>query len=478
MASTITSRSSSPTGGLLDRVVGAVTQGPGLVWVGVVGLIWVLMPMLRLEAARIVAYDGVVLAVGGYLLLDLLVGSRVRSARSPRRAWRLTADGRLYGWYLLLIFAGLVSGMNAVSLKPWGIELATFVYLLIMLLVLDTLASVDIDRFVTVGIYVFAVVSLITGLASILSLVGIYKFSVFMAQQRIGVGDKFSGFARSPNQWASYFLSFYPLLLGFSFRQKGWRRWFLVGAALLGAFTIPASGSRTGVVLLVFEVGGMVILYLLMARHVSMTRRVTLVAAVVVVMVLMYVTVFASVERFWVVKRALSGLDFVSGEQTIDTDWRTRNWNWALQEVEKHPFIGMGLGTFVLYYDRHEVHSSYLSLWTEAGPLAMVAYIGLQVTLLVLATRALLQAWRWRLDTTIIAALLVVLLGQAVMSVTHTLTRSRNVAVAYWLVFLYSEYVMVQVRARVAQQQQLNAAHRDAVVHGRFARLGERKPRS
>jgi len=451
---------------------------PGKGWIVWVALVWGLMPMLRLEAARVVAYDGVILAAAGYLVLDILVGSRFRASRGAGRRWRLTGDARVYGWYLILIFAGLISGMNTVSLVPWGIELATFVYLLIMLLVLDAVGSLNLERFITIGVYVFAGISIVTGVASILSLAGVHRFEMFMARQGTGYGDKFTGFARSPNQWASYFLSFFPFLIGISFRVKGWRRWFLVAAALLGAFTIPASGSRTGVVLLLLEGGGMVALFLVLARHISVTRRVLLVAAVAAGTMLTYALVFTTLDKFWVVRRALSGFDYVSGEQSIGTDWRARNWRWALQEIEKHPFIGMGLGTFHLFYDRHEVHSSYLSLWAEAGPMAVLAYIGLQISLLVHSVRALVSAWRWRLDTTLLAAVVVALLGQTVMGFTHTLTRARNVAVTYWLVFAYSQYMLVQVQGLVAQQQRRNAEHRAALAAGRLGRLAERDHRA
>mgnify|MGYP001942558856 CR=1 FL=1 len=416
------------------------------------------MASLKLQVARIVPFDAMVgLVLTGILFLRF--GPMGKKARRTGR-WRLNAWS---GWYMAmaaLLGAGLISGVHAVSAKLWVIELLTFGYMLAMLLSVDLLSTRRLERFLEIGGWCFAAICIFSGLVVVIHLAGGPKFEYFYedAWLRAGVTNKFTGPMRFSNQWAGYFLAMFPLLMALNFKYKSpWLRTVLLASLLLGFVTVPSTGSRSGMFLVVAQSGGFVVLYSLLNRQGRATTRLLSLAIFIGVLVGTYWFLFQSTGDDAIINRSLGAFDLVR-EQSVSDRWRDYNWAMAIREFEKSPFIGMGLGTFELFYDKHEVHSSYLSFAAETGVVGAAAYLFLMAVPMLALLRAMVATTAHGRTDAMLIALTVAVGTQLLFAIHHNNTRHRHVWMVLIMGLLYAELTMAKLRAMTAAARQERAA--------------------
>lgn len=432
-----------------------------LLWQGAALTLWAALPCISLQISQITLFDMFI------LLVLMFIGLSVANPLRPRKRgaglfdgtrWRLKGPVSLYGALIVLILAGAMSGMNARHLGLWGFELLTFIYLLVMTVTLDLFSSHQIRRFLRIGAWVFVPICLITGLGALLSALGVVRVTWFYQQLRgtVGAGDKFRGLAYTPNQWAILIAAMFPFLL-MLLTEKGKARLWLKGALLvaivLSVFMAPATGSRSGLAILAVEALMFFGLYLGLDRTISPTRRAVMFGTGLVTAVAAWLMLNSILTDSWVFRRSLGGVGDLAEAGSVADDWRSANWGWALAEYADHPVLGIGFGNFELLYDQHEVHSTYLSLLAEAGPIAMLAYTALFVVALWRLTKLLLAGSVLRQPNLMAIALITCLSSQAVLSVFHNLTRNRHLALLLLVGALYAEQELRRLQAEARQEQ-------------------------
>ncbi len=424
-------------------------------------MMWILVPLLKIQIARITLFDLLALVMLGYFFLE-----RFLPWLRPR-SWVFSANPIFYLSFVGLLIASLASGLNALDAEFWGIELLTFVYILLMLLRSDVFCGQKADRMVVIGAWAFAAICLITGIAACLDLFFGFRILWFYDNPINSRSFKFSGLQRYPNQWSGYFVTMFPLLIALSVRKSPpWHKILLVACIAFGVMTIPASGSRSGIFLLLAETGGFFLLYLLLSRSQNLVSRVVYMAGFALLLLAGYVFLFDQLNEIGIARRSFLAFDLVES-QSIADDWRSYNWNLALDMFADHPFAGIGLGTFELYGDKHEVHSSYLSFLAETGMFGFLAYVVAVFLPFVQLCRALLaQIARSKPDLMLIA-LIIAVVSQFAFAIHHNNTRHRHAWLILFIGMLYAEYALAKLRfelqqqnAEIYQQTQALLAHR------------------
>jgi O-antigen ligase len=415
-------------------------------WTGAVVALFLALPMLKLELSRVTLYDGLILGLLGALVLNQLVGS---GRRQGVARWRPRGPARFYAWHGAMLVVALLSGLNVTQLVPWGIELATFVYMLLMILTIDSLVGHRIEHTVRIAGFAFAGLMLIAGTGALLGVTGIAHLSLLYASQGGVQSDKFSGFARAANQWAAYVVAFHPVVIAMAMKERRpLLRAGLIAAAALGFFTLLASGSRTGLLLGSAQTLVFLGVFLFINRSMSAARKTLIFMAFVVTAALMGWFINAYTSDNWVVQRALGSFDTLEGRgESLSTDWRAKNFAWAFEQIELHPVFGVGVGCFATLYDRHEVHSTYLSLWAEGGIFMLLSWVGLLLTTLYRQTLALLQTIRLKQDNLLLIGFMAAVLSQVLFGFTHNTTRTRSTALIVWMGLIWAEHVLVQLRS-------------------------------
>lgn len=421
-------------------------------WVALASLIWLFMPILKLQLSRVIPFD----ALMGILLLGMIlmrvIGKRPRGQRKP---WSPRANPVFYLACFGLVCTGLLSGLNAGDTQLWIVEVITFLYLAVMMLSMDMFSAGRMERFIQVGSWTFAGICAVTGVVATLHLLGGPKLDWFFEYSRRGATDKFTGLMRFSNQWAGYFVTIFPLLLALAFSKlKGWQRPLVVACALLGILTVPASGSRSGLFLLAGEVVGFVGLYLMLNRSDKALNRLIYIALFGVLLIGGYFLLIDQLEDSPIVRRSFGAFELVFEQEQFSDSWRDYNWRSAMTEFAKHPFIGIGLGTFEIYYDRHEVHSTYLSFLTETGVVGLVPYLVLLgLSTLQLARSFIAHVAQGRTNLVLIA-LLVAIGSQLLFAIHHNNARHRHVWTILLIGLLYAEVSLTHLRQELRQARQ------------------------
>lgn len=414
-------------------------------WIAVASLIWLLSSALKLQVARITPFDALVGAVFAAILLQRAM-TRKRAGVPPR--WHLSAPTGYYLTMGVLVCAGLLSGVHASDLKLWSVELLTFVYLFIMLLGVDLFSTGKLERFLKVGGWSFAGLCAFCGLIAGAFLLGGPQFGFFYEINPNGITAKFTGPMRFPNQWAGFFLALFPLLLALNFeRLTPSKRAILLACTLLGFVTIPATGSRSGMFLMVAQGGGFLLLYMTLSRSGHVLTRLLYILIFTTALGATYWMLFEQASESPILTRSLGAFELVFEQESLSDRWRDYNWSAAIGEFEKHPLVGMGLGTFERFYDKHEVHSSYLSFAAETGLLGLISYLLLVTVPLLHLLRALAAyAARGRMDTMLIALILGIF-SQLLFAIHHNNTRHRHVWMLLLCGLLYAELALLRLRA-------------------------------
>ena len=162
-----------------------------------------------------------------------------------------------------------------------------------------------------------------------------------------------------------------------------------------------------------------------------------------------YILTFEVLGDSVIVQRSFGAFELVFEQEEFADSWRTYNWNAAWNEWLRHPMIGMGLGTFELYYDKHEIHSSYLSFLAETGLLGAIPYMGVVFVPVIQLCRSIaFGAARGRTDIWVIA-LLVAVGTQVVFAIHHNNTRHRHVWLVLLMASVYAEVSIARIRAEM-----------------------------
>ena len=426
-------------------------------WVMTAAMLWLLSSILKLQIARVTPFDALI----GAVLTIILLHAAMSQTRTSRRRWRLSAPLGYYLGMMALLCAGLVSGLHATEVKLWVVEVVTFLYLFIMLISFDLFSTDQLDRFLRVGGWTFAGLCAVCGIVAGMFLLGGPQIGFFYETNPEGLTTKFAGPMRFPNQWAGFFLSLFPLLLALNFdRVTPLQRFILLACTLLGFITIPATGSRSGMFLMVAQGGGFLALYILLSRSGHVLTRVFYILVFIGSMGATYWMLFEQASESPILTRSLGAFDLVFEQESISDRWRDHNWEAALREFEKYPLIGMGLGTFERFYTKHEVHSSYLSFAAETGLAGLACYITLVTIPLVRLLRAMgAYMARGRADVMLIALTLSIF-SQMLFAIHHNNTRHRHVWMMLLCGLLYSEVAMARLRTTIKDQTPGNALRR------------------
>jgi O-antigen ligase len=405
-------------------------------------MLWLAMPILKLQVERVIPFDAFAGLVLGAVLIMRFVGPP-----KQRHRWRLNARPGFYAGLAAMVGAGLLSGLHTVDIEIWGVETLTFFYLALLLATMDAFSSQAVERFVRVGVWTFGVICALCGAVALVKLLGGPRLDWFYEFWRGRFSDKFTGPMRYSNQWAGYIVGFFPLLVALALEEKrAWQRWFLAGCALLGFVTVPAGGSRSGMFLIVAEVVGLLALNLLLSRSEKMFQRILGVVGFGVVMVVGYTLMAGQMEESQIVKRSFGAFELVFEESRFSDDWREENWRSALREFENHPIIGMGLGTFRLYYDRHEIHSTYLSLLAETGLLGLAPYVFLVGLVALALTQSLGLHLAHRKTNAMLLAFFAALVANLLLGIHHNTTRQRHVWALFLIALLYADAAALRLK--------------------------------
>lgn len=364
-------------------------------WFGGVALFWLCLPILKLQVSRLVPFDAfVIVVVAGFAVMAL------------RRRWRPVPGGLLrtifYASVGVMVVAGFASGLHASEVNHWLLETAIFGYVLVLLACVDGLARGNLHRFLQVGAVAVAVMSVGFGVFAAADLFTGYRLEILYNPAYDGSPtERFSGPARFCNQWAMFYVAVFPLLLALAVTCQARYRALVIGAIVLGLLTVPLTGSRLGTFLVVAELAAFLALYLLVHRGGGPARKAAGIALVGLLIVALVATLGEQIGESSMARRAFGSFSLFFGEQRVADDWRSYNWATAWEEFSRNPILGIGLGTFRLRHDQHEVHSSYLSLLAEVGLAGLLPYAaaclaaitGLGATLVRQAREGRVDAW-------------------------------------------------------------------------------------
>jgi O-antigen ligase len=429
-------------------------------WVLVAALLWALVGALKLQVGRVIPFDALALIILCFVVFVRIVP--VAGTRGTVAAWKPSANGLFYLSMSGLIFASVLSGLHAAEVTIWALEVCTFVYLALMLVSVDMFTSGQQERFLRIGAWVFAGLCGVFGVLAVAYLLGAPKAYLFYEFSAIrGYTEKFTGLMRYANQWSGYFVGVFPLTLALIFETKTpWKRILLLACAVLGAATVPSSGSRSGIFLLVFQTASFVGLYIMLSRKGRVLTRVVYVALFAVAAGSAYFLTFEVLGDSAIVQRSFGAFELVFEQEEFADSWRTYNWNAAWNEWLEHPIIGMGLGTFEIYYDKHEIHSSYLSFLAETGFLGVVFYVAVVAIPTLQLCRALAAgAARGHTDIWVIA-LLVAVGTQIIFAIHHNNSRHRHVWLVLLMASVYAEVAIGRIRAELRERTRAVGAKR------------------
>ncbi len=407
-------------------------------------LLWLLLPLLKLQVHRAVLFDVVAMALLGWVLWERFWSVNV--ARRPG-IWRPSAPRWFYLCQGGLVLAGFASGLHAVDAGKWAMETFIFLYLTLLLLVIDLFGSQHLERFIAIGAWVLTLVSGVCGFAVLLHFQVGYTIPWFFSNELSG-STRFSGTMRFCNQWAIFYCMLFPLMLVLVFRASStWKRVLAAVCVALGLVAMPATGSRSGMFLVLAELAGFLVLYSVWERSVHTLRRLFWVGGCFALAVGLYGAIATQLTEFAIARRSMRSFSLIFEEGRVTDDWRMHNWWLALEAFGESPVFGLGLGNFVLYHDKHEVHSSPLSLLAETGLAGGGLYLVLCTFVLFWVVYAFVEQFRKGSTDLWLMALALSLGGAFVMSAYFNTTRQRF----FWIVLLLALLYAIRALTKLAK---------------------------
>jgi O-antigen ligase len=326
-------------------------------------------------------------------------------------------------WAIAYAVWALASGLWTESTGGTTFALASLAIALVYMLAFGSLITTrsELNRV----LYLFAVLSLILGVLSILSFTGRHPLGFTLTGE-----GRSEGGTGNPNYFAAIQVITLPMILVLAANEaKRWRLAFLVIVGLVNVGSVISTVSRGGMLSLVLVVA---LILLLPARTVFRTRGQKIAA---VITILLAATVFVTRYSGDVVPRLTSV--FGGSQATEAGSGRLAIWPVAWNEFQKHPATGIGFGAFVeVSIDRilgspasqdfelpktqpKEVHNAYLGSLTELGIPGLTLFLGLLVSTMLALRRTARRARMLgeHYVATVANALILSLAGWAVGSV-------------------------------------------------------------
>ncbi|WP_405080392.1 O-antigen ligase family protein [Paenibacillus chitinolyticus] len=270
---------------------------------------------------------------------------------------------------------------------------------------------------------------------TIVCLFGIIMYYFFAQYARpFTMGGRMGSFLENPNSLSKTISIFIPLLMMFS-HYKYVRKW----TALIGLFCmiggLLVASSFGGLLAAVLSLA----LFLLLSLNLKMIMQ-TLLAVGFIIIIGMNITLPEIFES-----RIMSYFNS-SGQTSSVGSFDDRSYlNYeALEEIKKHPFIGIGADSFEkLTAFQLPVHNTYLNFWVEGG---FISLIGLVIFLIIILLYAIKV---WRLNKTVGAAAIsmsITLISNC-MTITHIYAR-------FWVVPMILMVLLVRFYVNQEKQQE------------------------
>jgi len=124
-------------------------------------------------------------------------------------------------------------------------------------------------------------------------------------------------------------------------------------------------------------------------------------------------------------------------KESGDSD-RLRYWSVAWKMINEHPFLGMGVGTFMANFSKFlpgsmtvfisYAHNCYLQIWAEAGIFALLSFLGFITAVIACGIKSFIDS-----DDFIILGLLAGVIGFLLHGFVESNLYSLRLAVLFWL---------------------------------------------
>jgi O-antigen ligase len=242
-----------------------------------------------------------------------------------------------------------------------------------------------------------------------------------------GTVERASGPIADPNDFAYMMAAVLPLALFLCAEDRRWRLvWVASTLLLLGAtFATLSRGAVVGLAAL--------LLWAILTRRIGLGGTLAVVVAAVLVVVAAFTFWASTVEQRLTEKSKIAA---------ANTESRAAFWQAAEEMWEDHPVLGVGPGRFPveakdyvknspIELENPIVHNSYIEILVEAGPLALLLFLGMLGAGWLGATRAERQA-RGRRDQTTIR-LAGAAKGTLLVAIVSGFFLSEQIAPPFWI---------------------------------------------
>jgi O-antigen ligase len=242
-----------------------------------------------------------------------------------------------------------------------------------------------------------------------------------------GTVERASGPIADPNDFAYMMAAVLPLALFLCAEDRRWRlAWVASTLLLLGAtFATLSRGAVVGLAAL--------LLWAILTRRIGLGGTLAVVVAAVLVVVAAFTFWASTVEQRLTEKSKIAA---------ANTESRAAFWQAAEEMWEDHPVLGVGPGRFPVEAEDYVknspielenpiVHNSYIEILVEAGPLALLLFLGMLGAGWLGATRAERQA-RGRRDQTTIR-LAGAAKGTLLVAIVSGFFLSEQIAPPFWI---------------------------------------------
>jgi len=276
-----------------------------------------------------------------------------------------------------MIIASLISFIDTVSLRASLQGILKLVrYLVLFLAVTEEVKDTAHAQKIVLAIFLGVLVSSLDGLFQLYTGADFirHRSSYF---EEIGLPRLTAAFPHT-NHFSSYLGLFLPLGIGWVLydRQKNFSRRFVYITSILGLCCLLFTFSRSSFF-------GFLIALVFM----GVIKKDRLLFAALLLMIAMIALFMPPKIRDWA-KTTRSPVEFIWHAQKIG-DWRN-----AVNMIRHHPFIGVGVNTYSLNFEKYIVrdgsrfhgemgyaHNIYLHMMAEIGPLGLLAFLWLVVRL-------------------------------------------------------------------------------------------------
>jgi O-antigen ligase len=106
----------------------------------------------------------------------------------------------------------------------------------------------------------------------------------------------------------------------------------------------------------------------------------------------------------------------------------------ALKMIKDHPFLGIGMGTFMSNFAKYRydlqvsyAHNCYLQIWAETGPFSLLSFLAFVFSVIYLGTKRFLSG-----NSYLLLGLLAGVLGFLVHSFFEVNLYSFRLAIMFW----------------------------------------------